>query len=347
MERISDFRGSKLGEKVRLSDFASISGCADKGDPDAQIWLGKYFASKKKYYGRAAKWFEKAAEQGIPEAQFQLGAMFAATKLTPEGLRRATDEEIFGAKPDLPKVQSNVRTMIERGATEKEIDEYLALEGVTQRQLVQFGRKKILEPARKKAVKWYRKAAEQGHAEAQHNLARMYSRGEGVEKDYAEASRWYLKAAEQGLLYAQSALANNYAKGRGLPQDYGKAIRWYERAAEQAPPWWQEELGRMFRDGKELPQNFQLALKWFRRAAEKGDVQAQFYLAEMYAKGLGVPQPHKVVAHMWFNLAAARYPSLRVAGKAREARDELAKSMSQKEIAEAQKMAREWKPKSE
>ena len=47
------------------------------------------------------------------------------------------------------------------------------------------------------------------------------------------------------------------------------------------------------------------------------------------------------------NLAAARYPSLLVAGKAREARDELAKSMAQKEIAEGQKMAREWKPKSE
>ena len=96
----------------------------------------------------------------------------------------------------------------------------------------------------------------------------------------------------------------------------------------------------MFQDGEGLPQNFQLALKWFRRPAEKGYVQAQFNLAEMYAKGLGVPQD-KVVAH---NVAAAR--SL-FAGKAREARDELAKSMTQKEIAEAQNMAREWKPKSE
>ena len=47
------------------------------------------------------------------------------------------------------------------------------------------------------AVKWYRKAAEQGDAEAQFNLGLMYADGEGVPKDYAEAVKWYRKAAEQ------------------------------------------------------------------------------------------------------------------------------------------------------
>jgi len=50
------------------------------------------------------------------------------------------------------------------------------------------------------AVKWYRKAAEQGHALAQTNLGFMYEKGDGVPKDAAEAVKWYRKATEQGLL---------------------------------------------------------------------------------------------------------------------------------------------------
>ena len=48
------------------------------------------------------------------------------------------------------------------------------------------------------AVKWYRKAAEQGHARAQYSLGFMYYNGRGVPQDYAEAMKWYRKAADQG-----------------------------------------------------------------------------------------------------------------------------------------------------
>ena len=48
------------------------------------------------------------------------------------------------------------------------------------------------------AVKWYRKAAEQGNAGAQTNLGVAYHNGAGVPKDDAEAMKWYRKAAEQG-----------------------------------------------------------------------------------------------------------------------------------------------------
>ena len=49
------------------------------------------------------------------------------------------------------------------------------------------------------AFKWFRKAAEQGHAKAQYNLGLMYDKGQGVPQDYAEAVKWYRLAAEQGL----------------------------------------------------------------------------------------------------------------------------------------------------
>jgi uncharacterized protein len=58
----------------------------------------------------------------------------------------------------------------------------------------------------------------------------------------------------------------------------------------------------------------------------------------MYNLGRGVPQDY-ILAHMWFNLAA-------VSDKAAvELRRGLAAQMTPAQIAEAQKLAREWKPK--
>jgi TPR repeat protein len=56
------------------------------------------------------------------------------------------------------------------------------------------------------AVHWYRKAAEQGYAQAQCNLGVMYANGLGVEKDAVQAVHWFRKAAEQGHAQAQHNL---------------------------------------------------------------------------------------------------------------------------------------------
>ena len=48
------------------------------------------------------------------------------------------------------------------------------------------------------AAKWYRKAADQGHADAQYNLGLMYAQGEGVPEDDVQAYKWWNLAAAQG-----------------------------------------------------------------------------------------------------------------------------------------------------
>jgi uncharacterized protein len=70
--------------------------------------------------------------------------------------------------------------------------------------------------------------------------------------------------------------------------------------------------------------------------------QAQFYLAAMYFKGQGVPQDY-VQAYKWLNLAASNYAAGSKHDKAAKARDTLATQMTPAQIAEAQKLAREWK----
>ncbi len=66
----------------------------------------------------------------------------------------------------------------------------------------------------KDPVKWYRKAAEQGDADAQHNLGWMYANGKGVIENDKEAVKWYRKAAEQGHTKAQQKLDAMYAYTR-------------------------------------------------------------------------------------------------------------------------------------
>jgi len=75
--------------------------------------------------------------------------------------------------------------------------------------------------------------------------------------------------------------------------------------------------------------------------ADKGNGSAQFSLGFIYGKGLGVPQDY-VRAHMWFDLAAAQGTK-----GAAEWRERIAAHMTPAQIAEAQKLAREWKPKPE
>lgn len=81
-------------------------------------------------------------------------------------------------------------------------------------------------------------------------------------------------------------------------------------------------------------------------AAEQGDVIAQYNLAAMYDSGRGVLQDY-VQAHKWYNLAAARYSTWEadIGATAVRNRDRLTARMTPAQIAEAQKLAREWEPK--
>jgi len=58
--------------------------------------------------------------------------------------------------------------------------------------------------------------AEKGDAEAQYQMASIYGRGEGVEKDFKEAAKWHRKAADQGFAMAQRNLGAIYYRGDGV-----------------------------------------------------------------------------------------------------------------------------------
>jgi TPR repeat protein len=80
-------------------------------------------------------------------------------------------------------------------------------------------------------VNWYRRAAEQGNATAQYNLASAYDNGRGVLQDKEQAARWYKRAAEQGVADAQYNLAIMYHEGQGVSRDDVQAYKWFSIVA--------------------------------------------------------------------------------------------------------------------
>jgi TPR repeat protein len=189
------------------------------------------------------------------------------------------------------------------------------------------------------ALRLWRPLAEQGDARAQNALGRMYDEGQGVPQDYVEAVRWYRMAAEQGYAYGENNLGVMYYQGHGVPQDYVQAMKWCRKALAQGndlAPWNINLLGDnsgVLKADPELRQSY-------RDDADKGDPDAQYAIGLMYLEGRGEPQDY-VQAHMWLNLAASASGFYVYTKK----RDDAAARMTPAQIAEAQKLAREWKPK--
>ena len=130
--------------------------------------------------------------------------------------------------------------------------------------------------------------------------------------------------------------------------DYATAYRLIKPLAEQGIAKTQYNLGVMYQKGEGVPQDYTEAMKWYQKAAEQGHAEAQYNLGGMYFRGRGVPRDF-VLAHMWFNLSVSRVPASE--GEKREATeiiiDLVASKMTPYQIAEAQRLAREWKPKEE
>jgi TPR repeat protein len=92
----------------------------------------------------------------------------------------------------------------------------------------------------------------------------------------------------------------------------------------------------MYANGEGVPQDNTEAVRWFRLAAEQGMAEAQTSLGVRYALGEGVPEDD-VLAYMWWNLAAAQgYET------AQDNKDLIEERVTREQIAEAQRLSREW-----
>jgi uncharacterized protein len=159
------------------------------------------------------------------------------------------------------------------------------------------------------AVKWYRKAADQGNVRAQLNLRQISAhgfsseRGAAASADPSDVLARCRKAAEKGNSRAQFNLGQMYEFGNGAPRDSEEAVKWYRKSAEQGSAAAQLQLGFSYCNGHGVLQDTAEAVKWWSQAAEHGDAAAQFQLGLCYCNGQGVPQDY-AEAVKWYREAA-------------------------------------------
>lgn len=129
----------------------------------------------------------------------------------------------------------------------------------------------------------YARAAEEGHAVAQYNVAMMYANGEGVNVDYQQSAYWFLKSANQRFAPAQYRLGElRYFGMGGFAPDPRAASRWFEAAAAQGDPDGCMNLAIMTGSGEVVPPDTGQALRLIECARDGAHELAADY-AEMLA----------------------------------------------------------------
>jgi len=177
--------------------------------------------------------------------------------------------------------------------------------------------------------------ADEGDAESQYQMGRLFIQGKDVNQNFREALKWHTKAAQQGHVKAQITLGTMHHWGRGVPQDLKRAAQWLRLPAEKGDPGAQYQLGSIFERTNPTE-----SVKWFHAAAERGSHPAQIRLAEIHLSGMAGTIDH-IEAYKWLELAANQ--GSREADARKEA---LAETMSVNEVAKAEDRVLEFIPKS-
>ena len=254
-----------------------------KEDSSAQFQLGvKYYNGDgvEQSYEEAVKWFTKSAENGHSQAQYNLAVMYEDG----EGVKQNIDEAVKWYKESAKNGNNDsIEALKELGIDYKK-------EPTTPEEQFQFANDCYKEKKYEEAIKWCKKSAEQGHTKAQHTLAKMYYKGQGVKQDYEESFKWFGKSIENGTAKDQYDLGMRYYKGNQVKQDYEEALKWFEKSAKQGHIEAQYNLGTIYYNGNIVEQNYEEAIKWFIKSAEQGNSKAQYNLGAMYEAGEGVKE---------------------------------------------------------
>lgn len=171
-------------------------------------------------------------------------------------------------------------------------------------------------------VKRVEEQAFKGNAEAQHDLAALYTAGqEGVVQNFERAAFWFRQASEQKIPNAQYNLGVLYHQGLGRARDLSLALYWYREAAKLGHAEAQYNLGIAHIEGIGTEYNPKLAAAFFERAANNGIMEAAYNLGLIYDNGLiGQTKPDEAL--LWYKIAADQGSK-----EAKAAMEQLAKSL--------------------
>lgn len=149
-----------------------------------------------------------------------------------------------------------------------------------------------------KAMGIFFKEAGSGNVLAMYELARMYEKGLGCEKEEATAQEWYGKALngflkvsetakEKWLPYMWYRIGKMYAAGQGTEKNYKEAAAWFEKAVEKNHKFAQYALAGQYLNGQGVEKEEQKALQLYERSKKQGNPYAGYEAGKMYRDGIG------------------------------------------------------------
>ncbi|MBF0375276.1 MAG: sel1 repeat family protein, partial [Alphaproteobacteria bacterium] len=179
----------------------------------------------------------------------------------------------------------------------------------------------------------YRSAGMAGHLDAQVALARL-SRAKG---EAAEAESWLRRAARGGSAAGRHELWRLLRDGKGVSARSVEALQWLLLAVEQNYAPALADLGLAHIEGIDAQLDLAKGVGLLRRAADQGQPDALMALARLHLSGRGVvkdPVRALTMAELALTLGLA---------DAKTERDALAASLKPAQIAEARRVARQWR----
>lgn len=158
--------------------------------------------------------------------------------------------------------------------------------------------------ALEQGARWLVIAAQNGHSEAQNDLAKRYHYGIDFPENQSKAFEWFSRAAESECAEAQFFLGEIYTADDLVAYDIETALAWYERSAQNGHQWAQLALFDIYRNGADLSlPDLEKSLYWGRKAGEQGNLAAQVSLGKMFFEGETVARD-PLEAAFWLHLSA-------------------------------------------
>ncbi len=152
--------------------------------------------------------------------------------------------------------------------------------GVAEAQAV-YGQMLLDDGEPREGLRWFSRAAGQGHVLAINMVGRCYDLGWGVPVDKARAAEWYEAAARRGLDWGMYNYATLLALGEGIAQDRPAALGWLRKAAALGNAKAINFVGSFHEDGWVVERDMAVAAECYARAAAGGDFRGHFNHARM------------------------------------------------------------------
>ncbi len=284
----------------------------------AMYRLGLYYRygenSQPRDLEKARKWFDSAAYWRHSDGMFELGKLIndeghwqEATVWFERALECRNENAAYALEE---KYWTQIDNLL-YGRQIKDDPAFLAwcrigAELGCRTALMCMGKLCELEEKYTEAADYYQRAAEAGFINARDNLADLYQKGLGVEKDESKAFEMYQEAYERSYgtdLHAVYRLGCCYRDGKGIAKDAKKAYQFFEDAADRGHSESAWELVACYYHGFGTDKNLEAACHWCRDAAERGHVEAMYTLRKFYAEGIGT-ETDPCEAFRWCKKAA-------------------------------------------